>query len=184
MQKRNRFPTPLQAAIKLFLCVHCCLLAINTLAQCSPQDYNNRFTSLTNGAVIYDSHTGLYWSRCLLGEQWDNHLEQCSEGTGNTWNWTQALHTATLANYAGVAGWRVANAKELESLVIRTCTNPAIAQTVFKGQSELASQTQWSSTQVADYGVGAWTVNFGTGSVISIDKNVTLPVRLVRHKSP
>lgn len=139
-----------------------------------------RFETLANGAVVHDRWTGLIWSRCLLGEVWNQASNIC-EGDASKLNWSDALAAAANTELAGQADWRAANVKELESIVDRACESPALNTAVFSGFTDNVNAAQWSSTQVESYALGAWTVNFKNGSVIPLEKETLLSIRIVRE---
>lgn len=160
------------------------LFSLNGHAACfealSFQDQGARFEILEDGAVVRDSWTGLAWARCLLGETWNSTVSRC-DGVASQLSWSDALAAAASADWAGSADWRAANVKELESIVDRSCASPALNTSAFSGQTEGVNVAHWSATQVESYSLGAWTVNFKNGSVIPIEKDTLLPVRLVRE---
>lgn len=143
------------------------------------QTQAGRFELQKNGAVVRDHWTGLEWSRCLLGEAWNQDSGLC-EGEAKLLSWADALAASASTNWSGEDGWRAANVKELESIIDRACSSPALNAEAFSGQSTLNSAAQWTSTPVENYAGGAWTVNFKNGSVIPSEKDSMLPVRLVK----
>lgn len=143
------------------------------------KDQAQRFAVVNDGAVVQDRWTGLYWSRCLLGETWNPMLAQC-EGSASISSWVQAQMATIAATWAEKDGWRVPNVKELESLVDRACSTPSIHDVAFSGQSAAVSNPQWTSSPVENYGQGAWTVNFKNGSVIPAEKSTEYVSRMVR----
>lgn len=154
------------------------------LAECSDEfgseNQGSRFEILESGSVVQDHWTGLIWSRCLLGEVWNQASNRC-EGDAAKLNWADALADAASTEMAGEADWRAANIKELESIVDRGCESPALNSGVFSGYSDNVNAAQWSSTPVESYALGAWTVNFKSGSVIPSEKETLLSTRLVRE---
>ena len=104
-------------------------------------------------AKVYHTTSGLEWSRCVVGQTWNN---------GN--------HT----------DWRVPNLKELVSLVERACVEPAIELKVFP---TTPSNSYWTSTPntSADKTQEAWSVGFYNGRIESRDKQQDFYVRMVRY---
>lgn len=168
--------------ISLILCLACIprIGFTECFDELSSEDQTARFETLKSGAVVHDLWTGLMWSRCLLGEVW-NQVEHRCEGDASQLNWPDALAAAASAEFVGEADWRAANVKELESIVDRACESPALDTVVFSGHSDGVNTPQWSSTQVESYALGAWTVNFKNGSVIPTEKETLLSIRLVRE---
>lgn len=121
-------------------------------------------------STLFDNSTGLTWDRCVLGQTWSTALSACT-GTPESLTWSGALLRANLAMFNGRAGWRVPNVKELESIVDRRCSSPALNPEFFRGNRET---TTWSSTP-------GWAVNMADGSVVSGQAAATgMAVRLVR----
>ena len=117
--------------------------------------------SAMNGTVVHNA-TGLMWSRCSLGQTWNN---------GDS-------------SLAGFTDWRLPNIKELMSIVESRCFDPAINETVFPNTAfspESPYRLYWSASNmgVEDL-VGAWEVNFQFGSNLPNGKSAPSLVRLVR----
>ena len=81
--------------------------------------------------TVTDQTTGLTWRRCAEGMTFG--AGRCTTGTLASLNWQQATELSLVpANAAD--GWRVPNVKELESLVDRSCANPAVNGSRFPDQ--------------------------------------------------
>jgi hypothetical protein len=121
-------------------------------------------------STLYDSGTGMTWDRCALGQTWSAAQSTCT-GTPSALTWAVALQRADGRFVNGRTGWRVPNVKELESIVDRSCSNPALNPDLFRGNRETLT---WSSTP-------GWAVNMIDGSVLSGQAvATTMAVRLVR----
>ncbi len=127
------------------------LLGANiALAQTCNPNAASTFTSWTDGgSSITDNSTGLVWQRCALGQSWTG--SSCS-GTASTAAWAAAVSGAP-------AGWRLPNVKELESMVERRCSLPAVDGAAFPAFPTAPQVQFWSSTP-------GWAVNFSDGSVL------------------
>ncbi len=126
---------------------------------------------------VTDQATGLDWKRCPEGYDWFADLCVAQPSAPTTFTWGEALnHTAPLTE---ASGWRLPNTKELESLLKRNCSNPAIETTVF---SSLELLNHWTSTAAVGYEGSAWAVNFIDGGHITADKESEYMIRLVRSQ--
>ena len=113
-----------------------------------------------NGTVT-DQGTGLMWQKA---------------DDGNTYTWRYALQYCEDLSLAGYADWRLPNIRELQSLVDRSTSSPAI-DPIF----ECRLNDYWSSTSERDYGYRAWHTHFhyGLGETGEY-KNTYMYVRCVR----
>lgn len=130
---------------------------------------NSRYELLNNGTEVKDKKTNLIWQRCSVGQTWSG---SCL-GAATSLNWSQALA------YAEGGIWRVPNIKELQSLLERSCTNPAINLAIFPNTSNSA----WSSSTFASVSSSAWYLNFYSGDSFQGNKGSGPSVRLVRSIS-
>ena len=141
-------------------------------------------TTPTSDFALHDDGTvthmpsGLMWMRCSLGQAWDGSA--CT-GTADSYTWQQALQAVASLNdgsgYAGHRDWRLPNKNELESIVERACSDPAVNDAVFP---YTPSDWYWSSSPFARFPSGAWNVSFNGGCVIASPKTELDRVRLVR----
>jgi hypothetical protein len=139
-------------------------------AACSPSpDRKQTDQYVITGGTVYDKKSDLTWARCSVGQHWQEGAG--CVGTIEMLTWAQALKQ-------GAEGWRVPTVKELETLIARTCSKPALDENVFQG---IASDklAYWSGTEVGSYG-GAWAVSFVVGTTGYDAQANRLPVRLVR----
>lgn len=132
-----------------------------------------RFTIHKDGTVTHNS-TGLVWMRCSLGQSWDG--KTCT-GDALALNWQKALQAASQHTFAGHSDWRLPNKNELASIVEERCAAPAINDKIFPRTPGVFF---WSSSPYAGLADGAWSVDFGYGSINASVKSGDLHVRLVR----
>jgi len=131
------------------------------------------FTVHKDGTVS-DNRTGLMWMRCSLGQEWDG---KTCRGKATVFPWADGLKVAADQQFAGYSDWRLPNKNELESIVEGRCVEPSINDKVFPG-TPLAYF--WSSTPYAGQSHGAWSVDFGYGTVNASVKGGKINIRLVR----
>lgn len=90
----------------------------------------NEYTPHDDGTAT-STDTGLMWSRCTLGQAWED--DTCT-GEPQAMRWVEALQAVALANvseYLGHDDWRLPNIKELISHFDYTQTAPAVDPDVF-----------------------------------------------------
>lgn len=133
---------------------------------------SNAFFPLEGGAVVRHQVTGLEWRRCPEGMLW---VENTCTGMWSTKTWQSALQHADIS-----PGWRLPNVIELQTIVERCKTNPALNEHVFPGSSTIPF---WTNSPVAYYGDYAWVVSFNSGQRLWGDKRNHLGVRLVRDST-
>jgi len=135
---------------------------------------DSSFTLNDDGTAI-DNTTGLMWMRCSLGQVWDG--KSCS-GKAEVFSWDDGLKAAAGQKFAGHDDWRLPNKNELESIVEGRCFSPAINIYVFP---ETPSQYFWSSSPYVGLADGAWSIDFGYGTINATVKSGRLQIRLVRE---
>lgn len=147
---------------------------LNNLVQETP---TSRFE--LQGEVVTDTHTGLMWQRCALGQQWAVDKGRCNLNLEQQrlFTWAQALAAPEVSQIGGHNNWRLPNKNELASIVERACTGPSINETVFPSTT---SGEFWTSTPGRREGGYAWRINFKTGDILNIQIEQTYSVRLVR----
>jgi hypothetical protein len=138
-----------------------------------PTTQSSDFTALDNGTVI-DNTTGLMWGRCSLGQGWNG---KTCRGDAALYTWEEALQTAALVEFAGYDDWRLPNKNELESIIEDSCFSPAVSAEIFPATP---SAYFWSSSPYAAVAEGAWSIDFGYGTVNASIKSGAVHVRLVR----
>ncbi len=122
----------------------------------------------SNGAEVKDSVTGLVWQRCGLGQTWDGN--SCT-GTITP----QDFPTATKAA-AAAKPWRLPTQAELDGLIEKSCTKPALNSHWFG-----SGPTGWVWT-ATDMGSpdGSVVINTETGIIANFIKKLPLYVRWVK----
>jgi hypothetical protein len=110
--------------------------------------------------TVYDTKTKLTWQRAVAPSA----------------TWANATSYCTALNLGG-PGWRLPSMKELQTIVDKTRSNPAIDPTAFPSTS---SARFWSSSPAADNSGYAWTVYFNYGHSDRYDVNGAFLVRCVR----
>ncbi len=136
----------------------------------APSDFRRAQWIENADGTLLDGGTGMTWDRCVLGQTWSAAVGACA-GTPEQLSWSAGLARANDAYFGGRNGWRVPNVKELESIVDRRCSSPALNPELFRGNRETMT---WSSTP-------GWAVNMADGSVLSGQTASTaMAVRLVR----
>ncbi|HMB14868.1 MAG TPA: DUF1566 domain-containing protein [Pelovirga sp.] len=141
-----------------------------SIAQSSPDAV---FEFGPDGTAIHNT-TGLMWARCSLGQEWTD--KGCS-GEPALLTWEEALKASTSQEFSGFSDWRLPNKNELEFIVEDSCSLPAINRDVFP---ETPALFYWTASPYAGSDLGAWSVDFGYGTVSATVKTGKLPVRLVR----
>jgi hypothetical protein len=129
---------------------------------------------IVNGDEVFDDATNLTWRRCAEGQTVINGA--C---TGTTKKFTHVAALAQASSEAASTGkaWRLPNMSELESIVDRSRSNPAIDPVAFPSTS---STYFWSSSPVAGYATSAWFVDFSNGLVYGSLRYSSDAVRLAR----
>jgi hypothetical protein len=143
---------------------------LGTATNCAPNVPQDRLPSqwtVNADDTLTDQTTRLTWRRCAEGMIYA--AGRCASfSTFNTYSWQQAL---AVPGQVGNGGWRVPNVKELESLIDRSCANPAVGGSRFPDQPAVDF---WSSTP-------GWAVSFNDGAVLSGQSySATKAVRLVK----
>lgn len=100
-----------------------------------------------NKSQVMDNARKLVWSRCLVGQTFDTTTESCTGNATEFESWDNALKSSK-------DGWRVANIKELASIIEETQALPAVdnglfpfANTLnFYGHEDTRGSKKWVST--------------------------------------
>jgi hypothetical protein len=162
-----------------------CVYENTAIAETTP---TGDFTDNGDGTLTHD-RTGLVWMRCSLGQIWDG--SGCA-GTAETYSWRRALQVVSEVNsgasdddgdgqsgFAGQTDWRLPNRNELESIVERRCSFPAINADLFN--TNALFNVFWSSTPYAGDALNAWHVHFNNDGEVRDDiKLLPKHARLVR----
>jgi hypothetical protein len=118
-----------------------------------------RYT-IANGTV-YDTKTKLTWQQAV---------------PSSAYTWADARAYCSGLSLVGT-GWRLPTAKELQTIVDESRTNPSIDPNAFPSTP---SSFFWSSSPVAGSSSSAWDVDFGYGSTYVVVVSNTYAVRCVR----
>ncbi len=129
-----------------------------------------------DGATATDTATGLMWTRCSLGQEWDG--ASCA-GEPRIFTWGQAREAAEAARVAGYDDWRLPTIDELHALTYCSSgrryaldrdgsgggcaddhASPTILQDVFP---DTPAVRYWSGTPHELYTYRAWGVAFTNG---------------------
>ena len=131
----------------------------------------------TNGeGIVTDTITGLQWQRCIVGLEYNDNVGRCL-GMPRRYTFSGAsTHAERESDRTGI-GWRVPSKDELESLVIRTCNQPALDTVAFPNTPISSFWSNTPSPNVEDF---AWSVYFGSGESNYMLTNDRLYLRLVR----
>lgn len=135
-----------------------------------------RFTVLHDVFVV-DESTGLMWQRCPLGYAWQNSSCHRSSAAADGLTWQEALQNAATSEEGDYQDWRLPNMKELETIVDRSCWEPAISLMLFPGSP---TSLFWTSSPNAVRQDVSAVVDFAKGAHRSLNKLETASVRLVR----
>lgn len=140
----------------------------------------NRYSINTDNSVT-DTTTHLIWSRCAAGFSWSSQDNSCkiNPTDAQEFTWSEALLYAKAKTTNVATPWRLPNTKELESLIKRNCSEPAIETAIFSS-TDLARH--WTSTAAIGYFGNAWAINFNDGSLLTADKTNRYQIRLVRSE--
>lgn len=162
-------------------------------AECNPllkpSTPDSRFVPLDNDSTVLDTATGLVWMRCNYGSQWnDGHCED-DPGQPNQLNWADALRVAAEVNFDGHNTWRLPNKIELDSIVERQCSSPALNQRIFPTVPAIEpseptgtlSNYFWTNTPNQFNSNSAWAVEFTNGAHVSTGRHNEFMVRMVRE---
>jgi len=131
------------------------------------------FTIHNNGTATHKI-TGLMWMRCGLGQEWNG---KTCQGEAAIYPWDNGLRLAAEVEFAGYNDWRLPNKNELESIVENSCFAPAINTEIFPATPPAYF---WTSSPYAAVSEGAWSVDFGYGTVNASVKPGSIHIRLVR----
>ena len=110
--------------------------------------------------TVTDTRNGLNWMKCSLGQTWNPATDGC-DGSASTFSWQQALEAADLQGFAGRNDWRIANIKEMGSIVEKACRDPSIDSSLFP--STPWDTPFWTSSPVAGNTTNAWSLDFAFG---------------------
>ncbi|MDH5721587.1 MAG: DUF1566 domain-containing protein [Spirochaetia bacterium] len=134
------------------------------------QNYTGPTLTYTDDYTTSDIETGLVWQTCLPGLSGAD----CATGSALTMDWYTAVNTcATLntensgAGYAGRTTWRLAMAKELDTLQDHGKLGPTINETFFPGT---VVDYYWPSSATASNPSNAWFCDFTGNGIERVPK--------------
>ena len=96
--------------------------------------------STDNRGLAQDKKTKLLWYRCAAGQSYKN--SEC-KGEALHLNWDAAMAFAIEFSEKSGKKWRLPSKKELKSIMVNQCINPAVDVRVFK---ELEVNNFWTSS--------------------------------------
>lgn len=148
--------------------------------------------------LIEDTHTGLVWLRCALGQEWDNQSQHCI-GRAATYTLQQAEEQASLHRHQpddpNPSGFGLPSRDQLFSLIYcpdQPLTPDAIGQTQCSGTPTQATivedvfpdterRTYWSNSRTETGSQTYDGIHFGLGTLSTDNSpNSRYPARLVR----
>lgn len=132
------------------------------------------------GDVIIDQYTGLMWQRCALGQTWSAETSRCQLDLNlqRLFTWSEAISEAQASTLGGYEDWRLPNKNELNSILDRACTGPAVNEAAFPDTTLAAFWTSTPARHTSNY---AWQVDFSVGTLVAFDMSTRFSVRLVRQ---
>ncbi|WP_206485986.1 DUF1566 domain-containing protein [Thalassotalea sp. G2M2-11] len=145
-----------------------------------------RYVIFDNNYYVRDRVTGLEWTRCAIGQSWDETNKQCQEITKKqvkSWFTYQGAikEVARFRQLTKDNEWRLPTINELLTIVEHRCQSPAINTAVFPNTP---SWRFWSISPMTANDQYAWVTDFEDGSSKTILKSVSSHyIRLVRGNS-
>ncbi len=132
--------------------------------------------------IVVDAETGLQWSRCPIGYDYNSATNNCDVTATDTYNWAAAHAEVVSYNLGGLGlggftNWRIANIKELQTLVAPSCRSNALNPAWFP---VVGSGNLWTNTPDVRDGERAWVINSVNGQASSLRKSNALRFYLVR----
>ncbi len=116
-------------------------------------------TYTDNGdGTVTDPTTGLIWMRCAMGQTWDG--KTCT-GWVTEYDDRSASALTGKVTFAGHSDWRLPNIRELQTIVDRSVSKPAIDSVAFPGMS--APWNFWSASDPFGSSYSNYQVNFTYG---------------------
>ena len=140
---------------------------------------DSQFELPRDGTVIHRT-TELQWAKCALGQTWSR--ESCT-GQATSFRWPDANQSIENANesgdLSGYTDWRLPTRQELESIVERCRTAPAINTRIFPNTPRTGF---WSSSLDTENDNHAWFVDFYSGHSLEYLRGASYRVRPVRSR--
>ena len=128
--------------------------------------------------TVLDTKTGLMWKRCLEGKSGAD-CDGSFAATNKKIGWYQANDISLSSKHAGYDDWRLPTADELEDIVERSCSNPAINLVVFPGTPNADVWTSSLFIREARF-VRYWYIDFRLGIMKAEGIGDANAIRLVR----
>ncbi len=140
---------------------------------------------IINDIYAKDRVTGLLWTRCTIGQFFeDGQCQSSSQRQVNSWyNWTDAKRQLARINAASEdIKWRIPTIDELTTLIERTCQDPATNETIFP---DFPAWTFWTNTPFSLNNDYRWIIDFYQGKASTVlEKSATHNLRLVSGTPP
>lgn len=126
----------------------------------APFDFDT-FT-IWGGKLTVDRNTGLVWAA-------DGNEAGCNFGLQT--DWAAAVRWCENLSFAGITEWRLANIRELETIVDYSRTYPPVDPAYFPNTKD---DWYWSSTSTKNTGTWAWVMQFDVGGYVDDDAKANL----------
>tara|TARA_R110001583_G_scaffold69544_2_gene197109 strand:- start:29407 stop:30489 length:1083 start_codon:yes stop_codon:yes gene_type:complete len=144
---------------------------------------SERYVVFGDKYYVRDRVTGLEWTRCAIGQSWNNEKNECQEITKKqvkSW-FSYDSAVAEVKRYRLLTNnnnWRLPTINELLTIVEHRCQSPAINVDVFPNAP---SWRFWSASSMVNNEYYAWVTDFDDGSAETILKSVSSHyIRLVK----
>lgn len=118
--------------------------------------------------IVFDRATGLMWAR-------DGDAQGCNYA--NAIAWAGGIDFANDLDFCGFGDWRIPNAKEAQSIIDHSLSEPVFPEPPFENVS---STGLWTSTTAAHQTLNAQYISGSTGGTYHSVKTAELVVRVVR----
>ncbi len=169
----------------IFLATCIQVFTVSAWAECNSALVTNTPASqyqFSDKGTVIDTTTGLEWRRCAQGYDWSAEgVCRPNNQQPSMLTWQQALMQAQQSQFADYDDWRVPNKNELDSIVDRSCWDPAINTDVFP---QTPAELFWSATPNGIRSDVTWVVSFGKGEHRNLPKTELAALRLVRNAQP
>jgi len=141
---------------------------------------DSRYLISADGTVT-DLDTGLMWTRCLIGQEWDSEVKSCS-GLTESMRWGAALESAEGSNLAGYSNWRIPNVNELRTIFALNKSAPSVNATAFTEIGTGSLSQLWSSTPDLNNNFNRYSyVVSSSGAVATVTRTSAYYTILVRN---
>ena len=140
----------------LFAILRWLVCAVVMLGAANPAMASKTYSDNGDGTVT-DPTTGLVWMRCPMGQTLDSY--GCA-GTARTYTGDKAEALTGHVTFAGQSDWRLPNVRELQTIVDRSVTVPAIDSVAFPNTDP---KPFWAASSYTGITYDAWYVSFDFG---------------------